>query len=544
MTNQKLALLVLASTMLVASCSSETTKTKPLVEDGKSVLFSIDGTNYYADDLFGASSNKFQVSMLQNPNLIGQVYTAIDNAVVQASQPVTSTIQNAADLEFEKFEQEVRDISTRFGLSVREARTALLEERGFKDVDELKADLLLQQQRAALVRNYNRIHLEPQTSTLNGSTALEKYVADAKPLIVSHILVIIASKNDVYNKAVITEAEADKLGAVCNRLSLSKRETNKFTLVANVSDDGSYLYGGNLGIMDFYTSFVSEFKFGVYSALSYLNQIGTNAPAVGLTSEVNTQLFGSSGVYANNQVNRIAVDQVCADLVNLKADKGNQPVGATSDDANLFPRNIIFNQHFNFPGFQFLTFSNNASETAYPSIDRSLNAQGLVTDDLGNPIIVVRSEFGVHFITVNYNSLNKTQAENVNYFRFNSTSVSGVSSANNYVLNPNFVGYETLERAQRERVTQVQDRVNNYLQGGFVSLQRDQKFLNYEIFKYFYGVSGVRVNNPVIENAVMNFIDTQKQGFNATVTAFNGDLWQNYILNLKHDQMLRDEIYG
>ena len=543
MKHQKLALLVLASSLLVAGCGTSDTKTKPLIEDGKSVLFSIDGTNYYADDLFGTNSSRFDLSMLENTLVLSNLYAAVENAVIQASQPVTTTIKNAADLDYEAFEDEVSSTASQYGVSVREARVALLAERGFETVEDLQADLLLKQQKAALVRSYNRVHLEPQSQTLTGTTALEKYVDEARPLIVSHILVTIASKNDVYNKGTITESEADKLGNVCNRLSLSKKDTNKYTLIAGISDDGSFQYGGNLGLMDSYTSFVSEFKFGVYTALVALNQIGGNASKVGIDSDVNNLLFGADGIYPNAQVNSIAVDNVCADLVNLKADKGNQPAGATSDDANLFPRNIIFNQHFNFPGIQFLTLSSAASTSAYPTAERSLNAQNIVTDDLGNPIIVVRSEFGVHFIAVNYNSFNNSQADNVNYFRFNSTSVTGVNNTNNYVLNPNFVGYESLEKAQKERLTQVQTRVDNFLKGGYVSLQTNEEYLNFEIFKYFFNLSGLKLNNPALESAVMNYIKTREDGFDATVTAFNSDLWQSYILNLKHDQMLREQLY-
>jgi hypothetical protein len=237
------------------------------------------------------------------------------------------------------------------------------------------------------------------------------------------------------------------------------------------------------------------------------------------------------------------VDNVCANLVDLKDSRGNQPVGATSDDVNLYPRNTIFNQHFNFPGVQFLTLSNAASTTAYPTVERSLNAQGIVTDDLGNPIIVTRSEFGIHFIAVNYNSFNKSPAENTNYFRFNSTNVSGVNDTNNYVLNPNFVGYETLANAQSERLKQVSGRVDNFLKGGFVSLRPSEEYLNFAIFKYFYELSGLQITNPAIEAAVMNYIGIRENGFDTTVIAFQADLWQDYILNLEHDKVLRVQIY-
>jgi predicted small secreted protein len=543
MKKHNLALLVLASSLLVAGCTTGDNTTRPLVQDGKSVLFSINGTNYFADDLFGIGNNSFDLSMLDNNAMVAQLYTAIENAVVEASQPVTTTISNAAELEFEAFEEDVRTFATQSNLSVREARALYLEDLGFETVDDLKASYVLAQQKAALIRSFNRVHLEPQSATLTGVTALERYVDQTNPLIVSHILIAIANKNDVYNKAVITEAEADKLGNVCNRLSLSNKETNKFTLIAGISDDGSFRFGGNLGIMDSYTRYVSEFKFGVYSALASLNLVGTNASKVGIDSLIYNQLFGSSGIYANNQVNRIQVDNVCADLVNLKADRGNQPVGATSDDANLYPRNKIFNQHFNFPGVQFLTLSNSASTTTYPTAERSLTAQGIVTDNFGNPIVVTRSEFGIHFIAVNYNSFNKTQAENTNYFRFNSTNVTGVNDSNNYVLNTNYVGFETLTNASAERSKEVSSRVDNFLKGGFESLPPNQEYLNFAIFKYFFELSGLEISNPVIKDTVMKYIGLREKGFASSLTAFRSELWQEYILNLEHDKVLRAQIY-
>jgi hypothetical protein len=41
----------------------------------------------------------------------------------------------------------------------------------------------------------------------------------------------------------------------------------------------------------------------------------------------------------------------------------------------------------------------------------------------------------------------------------------------------------------------------------------------------------------------MNYVGIREKGFASTVTAFQSDLWQDYILNLEHDKVLRAQIY-
>ncbi|MDD4123908.1 MAG: hypothetical protein PHD50_03455 [Bacilli bacterium] len=541
MKKKSLSILLLTASLLAAGCSSS--DVSPVVEDGKYVLFSINGTNYYADDILGTNSNKFDLSFLDTVAGIKATYTEIENAIIQAAMPVTTTIQNSADLAYETWEDSVESLATEYSISIREARAYQLESEGYETVDEKKAALLLAEQKTALEKSYKKNKIEPSLTSLSGDTPLEKYVTNAVPMIVNHILVTISDSSDIYTKAAITSDEADKLGTICNRLALSKKSSNKFSLVAYDSDDGSYTYGGALGIMDTYTSYVSEFKLGVYVAETALNKDIANYryAALGIDSGVEDALFGNDGVYANYNVNKVSVNEVCSALVSQSTDKGEQS-SSTTEDVQKYPRNILFNKYFNTPAVQFLTYTDGASETAYPLSDRSVNSQGIVTDEAGNPIIVARSTYGIHFITVSYSSLDNQELDNVKYFSYLSSS-SDIDSTNNYVKSTVDIGYDTLSDAQDARKKAVETKVLNYLQGGFVSISSNSDFLSYEMFKTYLNSTGIEIPNEKIKNSVLGYIENRYSGLNETIVAYENSNWYDYINKLTYDSSMRAEIY-
>ncbi|MDD3422190.1 MAG: hypothetical protein PHF91_01460 [Bacilli bacterium] len=543
MKKKTLSALVLATSLLVAGCgSSNYTK----VEDGKYVLFTVNGTNYYADDLLGANDGNVDLSFLDTTAGVKAAYQAIWNAVVQASQPVTTTIQNSADLAYDSWESDtVATYATNYSVSTRQARAAVLESKGYETVEDKKAALLLAEQETALIKSYKKNKIEPADLTvLDNSTILEKYVNKATPMILSHILVSISDSTNVYTGGTITQTESEKLGSICNRLALSNNSSNKFTAVATKSDDGSYSSGGNLGIMDTYTSYVSEFKYGTYVAQTVLNHNSAsfNEALYGLTSEESDPLFGSDGIYANYSINKISVDQVCSSLVNDSTDVGVQDPTATSEDTSKYIRNIVFNQYFNTPAVQFLTISDSASTTDYPTEYRSMNADKIVTDDSGNPIIVVRSTYGIHFITVGYDSALHTSSENTTYFSYQN-STSAVSETNNYVKGTNYLGYDTLADAQTARKSEVETRVLNYANGGYVGLTASDSYLSYEMFSYYLNQSGITIPNSVIKTAVSNYLSNLTGALEDTINSYEKSNWSAYIDQLEYDASVRSYLY-
>ena len=535
---------ILLTTALVASGCGSSVKTK--TEDGKYVLFTIDGTNYYVDDLLGADSDKLGLSFLDTTTGVQAAYTAIWNAVVQAAQPVTTTIQNSADLAYEEWEDNtVATYVTQYGVTTKQAIAALLEKEGYDSTAEKKAALLLAEQKTALTKSFKKNKIEPSLSSLTGESVLEQYISNANPMIVNHILIKIASSNNVYSKATLTVDESEKLGTVCNKLALSKNSSNKFSvLAAKHSDDGSYANGGSLGVMDSYTNYVNEFKYGVYTAEAVLNHSSSNfrASLYGLSDESSSLLFGNSGIYSNYSVGKISVNEVCSTLVNKSEDIGAQEEGAEDEDANLYVRNIYFNKYFNTPAVQFLTYTDGASETDYPTADRSLNSDNIVTDESGNPILVVRSSYGIHFITVSYDAALKSAAQNATYFSYLNTS-SDITADNNYVKNASYLGYDSLSDAQTARSTEIADRVLNYIESGYVSLTASENYLNYQMFDTYLASTGLVIPNTTIKNAVLNYVSNLQSALSDTIEVYENENWLDYVYQLQYDADMRSYLY-
>ena len=80
-----------------------------------------------------------------------------------------------------------------------------------------------------------------------------------------------AAGSDLYNGR-ITEAEAKKLYAVANRLAIQRNGETFGEVAREMSEDGSKEQFGDLGIMSKATSFVNEFKLGIYAYDSVFNQ--------------------------------------------------------------------------------------------------------------------------------------------------------------------------------------------------------------------------------------------------------------------------------
>lgn len=540
MKKKTLSVLSLTAAVLLSGCANAAPASGPYA------LFEIGAKTYYADDMFGADSDKFYNDYVSSAEGVKKIYDAVFDALVQASQPITTTIRNSADLNYETWEKEtVQRFADSYKVPYRQAKAALLEQEGYADDDAKKAALLLEEQKKALTKSFKKNKLEPtDLHSLSGDTVLEKYIENATPMIVNHILVKIGNKNNVYQKARITRDEAEKLGTICNRLALAKASGNAFAEIASQSDDGSYAMGGKLGIMDTYTAFVNEFKFGVYAAESALHRDKVSPQAYGLSDELESDFFGPNGVYPNYTLNKVSVDKVCASLVKNSADVGKQDPTASGEDENLYTRNLLFNEYFNTPAAQFLTLSADASEIDYPLSERSVNADNIVVDEHGRPIIVARSEFGVHFITVSYDAALKNDYENALYFAYQSKNPEVTEHKNdNYVLQEEHLGYDDVASAASARLKEVDERVLNYLQGGYVGLPKNEQYLNYAMFAYYFARADVKIANDKIKRAVATYAENVDEGLTSLIKTSETSNWTAYLNRLEYDRDMRKYLY-
>ncbi len=542
-----LTLLFLVSAAAISGCSSGLPGKQ---ENGKDVLFSIDGTSYYADDIFGLDAGSaYTYNFLESTVGVAALYDAVKKAVVESAMPVNQNIQNAADLAYEKWEDEVDTYAEANSISVRDARRIKLESSGYETVEELKADLLFAERSTALTTSFKNSRTEPKLENRpenDPTTMLEKYVSNTAPMVVSHVLATIGDRSNEYTKANITENEAIDLATIVRRLALSKASGNSFSQIAGQlsGDTGSAAKGGMLGIMDSYSAYVNEFKLGlyVYEAVQKQDNVAaqtTLSTKLGLDATVNPLLFGDEGIYKDHVIETIDVATLYSELHDKASDKGLQ-TDPQKDDTTLYPRNIYYNAHLNTGRLQFLTLAADADSTLFPVADRSTNSNNIVVDANGNPIAVLKSTYGIHFLSLNFSSLGLSELDAAKYFMHLSSAASGLTDT--YVKNPVYTGYTTLELAQRARKTEIETRITNYIKGGYSSqVSASDAYFDYELFNYYFGLGNVTIPNAAVAEAIQTYLLLKTSTLNSDIEKAKSSEWNSYIRKIQFENEMKGE---
>ena len=253
-------------------------------------------------------------------------------------------------------------------------------------------------------------------------SAVTSDVKSAMPYHIRHILVKVDEASDVkekFYKGTVSEAQAKLLYDTVT--TLAKGEYSFSQVASMYSEDGSASSGGDVGIMtNAATSgslgMVNEFQLGLYAydnLYDATNVADATAGAnikkeLGITAEVEAALpNGVVEVPYEAFVNMGLYAEVTADENGLKLADGSTA---------LYPRNIIWNKYLNLHNVFVIKnatkadysalaepkdeFANLASDTAYDAALPRFNANKYLTDEKGNVIIGVRSQYGIHFMVI------------------------------------------------------------------------------------------------------------------------------------------------
>ncbi len=245
----------------------------------------------------------------------------------------------------------------------------------------------------------------------------EGYISKKLPYHVRHILVKIADTGSTnFWNATIDENDAIELYDVVRSLAEGKQSFGKIAQL--YSEDGSKDKFGDLGIMDYDTSFVNEFKLGIFAAENLYNNATKEAvktshiymgdPTVaGTIAKQYSDVVGSSigKIKYGSFLNLYDTRKTTKDDLNRDVNDGN---------ANYFPRNIYFNNDINLHSVNVIvpedgdlwdtarTATNYAELTGFSDQGDGFGNCLRTTD--GQPILVVRagtSDYqGIHFIVV------------------------------------------------------------------------------------------------------------------------------------------------
>ena len=424
------------------------------------------------------------------------------------------------------------------------------------------------------------------------------YLKERLPYHVKHILINVEASSGAYYNGQISSDNVRNLYLAVSELASG---TNFGQIAEDLSEDsGSASKFGDLGIMDTSTSYVNEFKLGVYAYDTYFN---TN-------EEVNSSLSSNSNPFNIPEEDATYVKSLgiasipygalmkMYELKDVTTDDSNKIVN--DGDATYYPRNILFNKYFNNHNLAFITpddladadanlkledsddllnkhytdldeygrWTNGATNSTYASMkgfkdvtlknyDEEGNYTGTVTrkilcDNDGNPILVVRagtsSYQGIHFIVVNRSALeeNKTVTNNGETYNvpLNEYYANENPLTNSNGVNPDF----PQTSSGKQKLTYMNSYSMTYDDYSSRADEVKSKVKgfdsNYEMRIYTWLVDKLNVQFNTISGVnigerITNYIDQKRKSSEYSLLDTNNQTWDGFIEQLEVQQSQR-----
>lgn len=566
-------------------------------------------TNYTADELF----EKYTTSSQQSTE---DYYNAIYNVMVRewfgldANASLKKECDNNAQIKVDGFKstasKNADDNNTSYDTEWEKILATELS-----DIAESKRseeELLLKYQLSSYKTKlgdefYNKFKTWKKE---NASTDEEKennlfwgengYLQERLPYHVKHILVNVDAASGNYYNGTVSSTNVNSLYLVINELA---KGTNFGQIAEDMSNDtGSASIFGDLGVMDTSTSYVNEFKLGIYAYDTYFN---TN-------SEVNKSLSNSNNPFsiptdATEYIKSLGIASIpygaivkMYDYKDTTTDSNKKVVN--DGDATYYPRNILFNKYFNNHNLGFITpdnisgsnptlenaddslnkhytdldsngkWTNGSTNTDYSSLkgfrditiknyDDNGNYTGSITkkilcDDSGNPILVVRagtsSYQGIHFIVVQRSALEADKQVTSNGETYNVplneyyASENPLTSSN--TSNPDFP--TTASGKQKQTYINTYSMGYNSYNDRVTTFKNSVKSFdsNYEMRIYSWlenqlNVSFNKINGVDVKARIDNYVEEKRNSTTNSLRTTNIETWDTFIEQLEVQQSQR-----
>ena len=193
----------------------------------------------------------------------------------------------------------------------------------------------------------------------------EGYFENQVPYHISHILVKLEDSANKYADGTISEANARKLYEVVNQIAFGKDTFARLAKVLFNDDSGSAADKGNLGIMTTTTSYVDEFKLGVYAYENIYEPMikgGTTKVAEGSKVELDEETkekfnaeVTKSFELKEGEIPTVdfSVFEELYEYRDVTRSDNKKPV--IDDSTLVYPRNIIYNKSLNRHSVSFIT---------------------------------------------------------------------------------------------------------------------------------------------------------------------------------------------
>ena len=362
--NKRNKILALSSSalMLLSLVSCDVTATP---KDNVLIEFDDGKITVTADEVF----NKY----LETREGVEAVYEQINDAVARYTMYTDSSNASKKDELISEAEAEVDDVKAEAENNAKTNKTnyddeleTLLKNNGAEDLEELQVIFENKKFRSYLTDKFYDDFLEELKEggqIPNSNIKVDSYINDVLPYHVKHILVKVSAGEANYTTSTISETEAVELSQAINTLGYVT--DTSFGIKANdISDDtGSAADYGDLGIMSINTSYVNEFKLGIYAYDTLFNNDVNKSDATTL-DKVNNFLLNDDAdtdsykAYLKNH----GLNFIPSGVANLLYENRDFTLDANNEKVNdgkeqYYPRNIIWNEYLNKHEVSFIEYA-------------------------------------------------------------------------------------------------------------------------------------------------------------------------------------------
>jgi hypothetical protein len=498
--------------------------------------------HYTADDLF----NQYK----GNASGVAKFYEAVVEVVIrnEMNQPgkagQLAEIMEKAENRVDGVKETARSNADNNKTKYKDELESQFETYGVEDLDELKDHFAYQLMKEKVEENF---YDDNKQEMLMGAVDYEGYLDAKLPYHVRHILVKVSDQSTNIYDGAITEQEARNIASVIKRLAIRQNSETFGDIAREASEDtGSAANFGDLGIMSKATSFVNEFKLGVYAYDAIYNQ---DANVVANAAKLNVP--GDSETFLTT-LGLGEIPYEAALLLNDTADivKDSNGDKVNDGDAKYYPRNIYFNKFFNKHNVSVITPTNTdgSANAAYEAMlgfqnVAELGGKKALVDEDGKVILAVRAGTGsgdsgyqgLHFIVVERSALVETSASGVtleDYYTTeipNTTSFPKDGSDNDLITYVNFMN--TTTKIYKERSETIANEIKGF-----------DTMLQARIFEKLSTAQAVTFADSDLEDAIRNYIAVTRAD-----NAFSEDLnyeqtWDTFVRYLEYQEWQRQRL--
>lgn len=533
--------------------------------DGKQVEVLTD--DVYFNYLKSSSGiGKFYDAMLEV--LIRYEYGNDQSALWKGEEDPTdsySHIESTCKNRIKSMKNDAKKDASANGTSYKKEWENVLNEQGVEDEKELLQKLIYNMEKENVESWYFRNNETELLKEYIGQGFIDnenQSVAASYPYHIRHILASVTSGGSDFYNGTISESEALKLYTIAKSLSDGKETFGEIAVLDSgdtssaINSDGTRL-NGSVGIMDRSTSFVNEFKLGLYAYDALYS--GRTADATlnaetGLGMYTNyTDVKNETETTVRAKLQEIGLGYVPYEVfnkLNTYKDVEKDEMGHQVNDgnSNYYPRNIYWNKYLN--RHNVFVITNNVlpeddvkgTVTDATAVDGNINVaadgkcgfryidgvslnndQLILTDEAGRPIVCVRSEHGIHFMIIEKSIFD----ENLATYYTADKEVYYDADTKEY-SKETYVGYiNTSDNAQYEsRAKDIESKIKSF--DSTYDYRLFEKLIEDENGKISFKIEGEDKTINLLET-VKDYIASQQEQNKWNVEKTLNETWRSYL---------------